>query len=90
MVESLKVLVACSDPESRESLFSLMSACGLEPVSSSTLQEARAILGRRGDDIAEYIEAMQLGAFDFIARPYRRSEMQWIVSHAVGKMVVGA
>lgn len=122
MVGSLKVLVACSDRESQQLLFALLSSCGLEPVFSSTLQEARAILSRqviplvvcaadladgsfremlrtrevaelkipvvvasRRDDAAEYMEAMQLGAFDFIARPYRQSELQWIVSNALRK-----
>jgi DNA-binding NtrC family response regulator len=35
------------------------------------------------DDQAEYLEAMKLGAFDFISAPYRREEMEWILEHAL-------
>ncbi len=35
------------------------------------------------DDQAEYLEAMGLGAFDFIAAPYRRAEVRWIIEHAL-------
>ncbi len=127
MVGRPKVLVACSDPENRQTLLASLSQCGLDPVSSSTVREARAILSRqviplvicaadlvdgsfrdvlraaraaetkipvvvasRRDDTAEYLEAMQLGAFDFIACPYKRSEVEWIVSNALRKMAVAA
>jgi DNA-binding NtrC family response regulator len=43
------------------------------------------VVASRRDDAAEYMEAMQLGAFDFIARPYRPSELQWIVFNALRK-----
>ena len=31
-----------------------------------------------------YIEAMALGAFDYLATPYRREEVVWVVNNAVG------
>jgi DNA-binding NtrC family response regulator len=33
-----------------------------------------------------YIEAMSLGAFDYIAYPFRRQEVDWILRHARIKM----
>jgi DNA-binding NtrC family response regulator len=41
------------------------------------------VVASRLDDTQEYLEAMRLGAFDFIATPYRRSEVEWIVHHAL-------
>ncbi len=38
----------------------------------------------------EYLEAMRLGAFDFIAPPYRCSDLDWIVSNAVGRVFSAA
>lgn len=38
----------------------------------------------------EYLEAMRLGAFDFIAPPYRCSELDWIISNAVGRVFSAA
>jgi DNA-binding NtrC family response regulator len=127
MVDRIKVLVACSDPESRQTLSTFLSQCGLDPVFSTTVREARAILARqsiplvicsadlvdgsfrdvlraagtgdarvpvvvasRRDDTAEYLEAMQLGAFDFIACPYKRSEVEWIVSHVLRRTAAAA
>jgi DNA-binding NtrC family response regulator len=40
----------------------------------------------RSGEIAEYLEAMQFGAFDFIAAPYRRSELEWIVRNAIRRL----
>ncbi len=127
MVGRPKVLVACSDPESRQKLLASLSQCGLDPVSSSTVREARVILSRQviplvicaadlvdgsfrdvlrlagaaetkipvvvaspREDTAEYLEAMQLGAFDFIACPYKHSEVEWIVSHVLRKRAAAA
>jgi two-component system response regulator PilR (NtrC family) len=41
------------------------------------------VVASRLPDTREYLEAMRLGAFDFIASPYRRAEMQQIVSSAL-------
>jgi len=32
-----------------------------------------------------YIEAMSLGAFDYLAFPYRREDMEWVVKNAVSR-----
>lgn len=44
MVGRSQVLVACSDPESWRTLLGVLAQCGLEPVFSSTVSEAREIL----------------------------------------------
>ena len=122
-----QVLIASSDPEGRQALMSVLAQCGLEPVFSSTVREARAILAReairlvfceacladgnfrdllgaaeltrarvpvvvasRLDDTTQYLEAMRSGAFDFIARPYRRAEVEWIISNALRKVAAAA
>jgi len=48
------------------------------------------VVASRRDDTAEYLEAMGSGAFDFIACPFRRAEVEWIVSHALRKMTAAA
>jgi two-component system response regulator PilR (NtrC family) len=45
------------------------------------------VVASRLPDTREYLEAMRLGAFDFIASPYRRAEMQQIVSNALRQAV---
>jgi FixJ family two-component response regulator len=37
-------------------------------------------------DKTAYIEAMSLGAYDYIASPYRQSEVEWIVGNAVRRI----
>lgn len=32
-----------------------------------------------------YIEAMSLGAFDYLAFPYRREEVEWVIGNAVNR-----
>jgi DNA-binding NtrC family response regulator len=41
------------------------------------------VVASRLDDTAQYFEAMSLGAFDFIAAPYVRREVEWIVNRAL-------
>jgi DNA-binding NtrC family response regulator len=48
------------------------------------------VVTSRLDDTGQYLEAMRLGAFDFVARPFRRSEIEWIVHNATRKTVVAA
>lgn len=48
------------------------------------------VVTSRLDDTSQYLEAMRLGAFDFMARPFRRSEIEWIVRNATRKMFVAA
>ena len=40
-------------------------------------------------DKTTYIEAMSLGAYDYIAFPYRRSEVEWIVGNVFRKVRSG-
>jgi len=46
------------------------------------------VVTSRAGETHQYLEAMRLGAFDYMASPYRRSEVEWIVSHVAG--TVGA
>ena len=48
------------------------------------------VVASRLDDWDAYLEAMQLGAFDYIARPYRQAEVEWIVSRALRMASVAA
>lgn len=49
---------------------------------------SKVVVTSRSGETREYIEAMRLGAFDYMASPYRRSEVEWILSHVAG--AVGA
>ncbi len=42
------------------------------------------------DEYREYLNAMRLGAFDFICSPYRRLEIERIVNNVLRGSVVGA
>lgn len=48
------------------------------------------VVASRLDDTNEYVEAMSLGAFDFIASPYARREVEWIVNRALPHVLAGA
>jgi DNA-binding NtrC family response regulator len=41
------------------------------------------VVASRVHETLQYLEAMRLGAFDFIAPPYRRSEVEHIVASAL-------
>ena len=41
------------------------------------------VVASRVHETLQYLEAMRLGAFDFIASPYRRSEVEHIVASAL-------
>ena len=49
---------------------------------------SKVVVTSRSGETREYMEAMGLGAFDYMSSPYRRSEVEWIVSHVAG--TVGA
>lgn len=115
-----RAIVACTDPEIRQLLVSVLHEFGLQPTLPETLDEAKALLAREetalafvqprfsdgsfqevlgaGDgprsrvpvivcsefyDKDLYIEAMSLGAFDYLAFPYRREDVAWVVNNAV-------
>jgi len=42
---------------------------------------SKVVVTSRSGDTREYVEAMSLGAFDYMSSPYRRSEVEWILSH---------
>lgn len=122
-----RALVTFSDSQRRETLIRILAECGVEPVVSSTVGEAQALLSRemvalvfcetdlsdgtfydvlrasertkqrppvvvcsRFYDKDAYIEAMSMGAFDFVAFPLRRDEMEWIVGNALRKSLAPA
>jgi two-component system response regulator PilR (NtrC family) len=61
-----------------------------ELLQSAESTKIPVVVASRLPDTREYLEAMRLGAFDFIASPYRRAEMQQIVSNALHQaMAVG-
>lgn len=45
------------------------------------------IVASRSDDTRQYLEAMQSGAFDYVATPCHRSEVERIVSNALRRVV---
>lgn len=55
-------------------------------VMASRLRRVPVVVASHVDDTREYLEAMKLGAFDFIAAPYRRAEVEWIIEHALGRV----
>ncbi|MGH9702831.1 MAG: response regulator [Candidatus Acidiferrales bacterium] len=58
-----------------------------ELLPSSETAKIPVVVASRLPDTRQYLEAMRLGAFDFIASPYRRAEMQHIVSSAMRQAV---
>ena len=48
-------------------------------LASAAAPAAPVIVCSRCGDLAQYLEAMEMGAFDFIAPPYRLSEVRFIL-----------
>jgi DNA-binding NtrC family response regulator len=48
------------------------------------------VVASRTDDTREYLEAMREGAYDYIAAPYRRSEVEHIVHNALHDLLTSA
>lgn len=61
----------------------------LQALTSSQAGPPVVVFSRVGEP-DEYLEAMRLGAFDFIAPPYRAREVDWIVSNAIGRVFSAA
>lgn len=61
-----------------------------ELLRASEVQETNVpvVVASRLGETEEYLEAMRLGAFDFIAKPYHRSEVEWIVHNALRHALV--
>lgn len=45
------------------------------------------IVASRSDDTRSYLDAMRSGAYDYVATPCQRSEVEWIVANALHRMV---
>ncbi|MGH9326825.1 MAG: hypothetical protein ACRD2B_09105 [Terriglobia bacterium] len=127
MLKLRKILVALSDPMGQRSLAGALRTRGLDAVFTSTLREARDVMGqeqvavvfcqvqledgsfrdlldsgesRRSKipvvvcspfyDKDVYIDAMCRGAFDFIAYPYAKKDVDWILSGALQSAAVAA
>jgi two-component system response regulator PilR (NtrC family) len=61
-----------------------------ELLGAEEVQEANVpvVVASRLGETDEYLEAMRLGAFDFIAKPYHRSEVEQIVHNALHSALV--
>lgn len=46
-------------------------------------QRTPVVVASRVDDTTEYLEAMRLGAYDYVTAPFRRSEVERIVQNAL-------
>ena len=59
---------------------------------AAEVAEARlpVVVASRLAETDEYLEAMRLGAFDFVARPYLQSEVESIVHRALERSLVAA
>lgn len=54
----------------------------LSHVARSVAKVPVVVLSRL-DEWDQYLEAMRLGAFDYVTRPYHPAEIEWIVSKAL-------
>ena len=68
MANLRKVLVAFSDPEGRESLIRLLGQCGLEPVFTSTVKDAQAVLAKEPISMVFCQDRLADGGFGDILR----------------------
>ncbi len=48
------------------------------------------IVASRSDDVNQYLDAMEAGAFDYIACPYQRSEVKRVLWNALRRAMVAA
>lgn len=120
MIRHFRVLIAVADLESQRTLGRLVADCGLQPIISSSLDHATAILAVRKialvfcaadlldatyrdllhemnrsqslvpvvlasrlGEWGECLEAMQLGAADVIAPPFRLFDLERVISNAL-------
>ncbi len=57
----------------------------LLPVAHAARRDVPVVVASRIDDPEEYLEAMRLGAFDFVAEPFSRAELERIVHNALNR-----
>jgi two-component system response regulator PilR (NtrC family) len=59
----------------------------LLPVARTTRHDVPVVVASRVDNPEEYLEAMKLGAFDFVAQPFTRTEVDRIVHNALNRVL---
>ena len=59
----------------------------LLPVAQAARGDVPVVVTSRTDNPEEYLEAMKLGAFDFVAAPFSRTELDRIVHNALNRAV---
>jgi two-component system response regulator PilR (NtrC family) len=57
----------------------------LLPVARAARGDVPVVVASRIDNPEEYLEAMKLGAFDFVAAPFSRTELERIVHNALNR-----
>lgn len=57
----------------------------LLPVARAAQGDVPVVVASRVDNPEEYLEAMKLGAFDFVAAPFSRAELERIVHNALNR-----
>lgn len=59
----------------------------LLPVARTRRHDVPVVVTSRVDNPEEYLEAMKLGAFDFVAEPFSRTEVDRIVHNALHRIL---
>jgi DNA-binding NtrC family response regulator len=59
----------------------------LLPVAQFAHSDVPVVVASRTDNPEEYLEAMKLGAFDFVSAPFSRAELDRIVHNALHRAV---
>jgi DNA-binding NtrC family response regulator len=59
----------------------------LLPVARAAKGDVPVVVTSRVDNPEEYLEAMKLGAFDFVAEPFSRTEMDRILHNALNRVL---
>ena len=59
----------------------------LLPVARAARGDVPVVVASRNDNPEEYLEAMKLGAFDFVASPFSRTELDRIVHNALNRAI---
>ena len=59
----------------------------LLPVARAVRRDIPVVVTSRVDNPEEYLEAMKLGAFDFVAEPFSRNELDRIVHNALNRVL---
>ncbi len=60
----------------------------LLPVAQAARGDLPVVVTSRVDNPEEYLEAMKLGAFDYVAAPFSRTELDRIVHNALSRALV--